>query len=69
MSRSTARYYWWCQLFGWIFLALMSVLLYSISDQKVSEKFLQRLGVMVFAGILSTHLFREFLRRSNWLIL
>src|ERR1700739_3014594 len=69
MSKNTARYYWWCQIGGWSLLALMTILLNSIYDQKVTVKIIEQLGIMIFSGMLTTHLFREFIRRSNWLML
>lgn len=69
MSKNSARYYWWCQVGGWTLLALMFILLEFISDQKVTPKLIEQLAVMFFAGMLTTHLFREFIRKSNWLML
>ena len=69
MSRNASRYYWVCQLSGWTFLAMSIILLFSVSEQRVSGKIVEGLGVIVFAGILSTHLFRTFIRRAGWLIL
>jgi len=50
-------------------MGLMLILLYSIENGKLTLRLVEILGVMVVAGIFATHLFREFLRRSNWLIL
>ncbi len=69
MPKNFAKYYWWCQIGGWGFLALIMILLSSISDQKISFKILEQLGIIVFSGILTTHLFRGVIRKFNWLML
>src|SRR5476651_767563 len=69
MPKNITRYYWWCQIGGWGFLALIMILLSSISDQKISTKILEQLGLIVFSGILTTHLFRWVIRKFNWLML
>lgn len=69
MPRNFARYYWWCQIGGWGFLALIMILLSSLSDQKISVKILEQLGIIVFSGILTTHLFRWVIRKFSWLML
>jgi two-component system LytT family sensor kinase len=67
MSRSASRYYWLCQISGWVFLTLMYMLFYYSENGRVPLGVVQRSGVIMLAGILTTHLFREFIRRSNWL--
>ena len=69
MPKNSARYYWWCQIGGWGLLALGSVLFYSIAGQGITTKTIEYLVAMMFSGILATHLFREFIRKSNWLLL
>jgi two-component sensor histidine kinase len=69
MSKNTARYYWWCQIGGWSIVALMFILLEFMSDQKVTSKLVEQILVMFFSGMIATHLFREFIRKSNWLML
>jgi two-component system LytT family sensor kinase len=70
MPKNISRYYWWCQVSGWGFLALVMVLFSSsFFDQKITSKLIGFLAVIVFAGILTTHLFREVIRRSGWLLL
>lgn len=68
MPKSVTRYYWWCQIGGWGFLALMIILLFFLGDQKITPKAIGHLGVMVFSGLFTTHIFRLFIKRSNWLI-
>jgi two-component system, LytTR family, sensor kinase len=69
MSKNISKYYWWCQLSGWGFLALVSVLFTSTLDQRLTAQLMGQLAILVFSGILITHLFREVLRRSGWLLL
>jgi two-component system LytT family sensor kinase len=69
MTKNTSRYYWLCQFSGWGFLALVMVLFTSTFDQRLTWKVVGYLSVVMFSGILSTHLFREVLRRSGWLML
>jgi two-component system, LytTR family, sensor kinase len=74
MPRNFTKYYWWCQIGGWGFLALIMILVYSISDQKSDQKFearllVEQLAIIVCAGILTTHLFRWVIKKFNWLML
>ena len=70
MPKTASRYYWWCQISGWGFLALVLVLFSStVYDQKITGKLIGFSAVVVFSGILTTHLFREVLRCSGWLLL
>jgi LytS/YehU family sensor histidine kinase len=69
MPKNASRYYWWCQFSGWSFLALVMVLFSSTTDQKITGKMIGFLTVFVFSGILTTHLFREVIRRAGWLLL
>lgn len=69
MSKSTSKYYWWCQLCGWGSLAVVMMLFTSTFDQRLTWKVIGFLSVVMFSGILATHLFREVLRRSGWLLL
>jgi two-component system LytT family sensor kinase len=69
MPRNFGRYYWWCQIGGWGFLALIMILLSSISDQKLEPKLFGQLGIIVCSGILTTHLFRWVIKKFNWLML
>ena len=69
MSKNVSRYYWWCQIGGWGFLALVMVLNTNTFDQKITDKLIGLLAVTVLSGIFITHLFREVIRRSGWLLL
>ncbi len=69
MPKNTARYYWWCQIGGWSLFALVIILFDSIMVEKATPKSIEQMIVMFFSGMLATHLFREFIRRSTWLML
>ena len=69
MPKNGSRYYWLCQLCGWGFLGLVMVLFSSTFDQKITFKLIGFLAVVVCSGILTTHIFREVIRRSGWLLL
>jgi LytS/YehU family sensor histidine kinase len=45
------------------------VLFSTTFDQRITGKLLGQLAIVVLAGILTTHLFREVIRRSGWLML
>jgi two-component system LytT family sensor kinase len=47
----------------------MVVLFSSTFEQKLTGTLIAFLGIVVFCGILTTHLFREVLKRSGWLML
>jgi two-component system, LytTR family, sensor kinase len=61
-------YYWLCQIGGWGFVGL-SVLFYaSTFKEDISGTYLSRILVVIVAGIISTHILREFIKRLNWLM-
>lgn len=62
--------YWWCQLAGWSTVAL-SALFYNIylREQTFSTDYLLQTLIFIGSGIASTHLFREFIRWRNWLMM
>jgi len=69
MPKNTSRYYWLCQISGWGFLGLVMVLFSCTFEQKITVKLIEFLAVVVITGILTTHVFREVIRRSGWLML
>ncbi|HVY74445.1 MAG TPA: histidine kinase [Puia sp.] len=68
MPRSN-KYYWWLQLGGWSFFALMNILVSILFRQEVTPHYLEQILIMMCANILSTHLFREYIRGSRWLLM
>jgi len=69
MPKHVSKYYWWCQISGWGFLGLVIVLNSSTFEQKITDKLIGLMAVSVLSGILITHIFREVIRRSGWLLL
>lgn len=58
--------YWWCQGLGWMAYFLMTIYNFStFGTIKYIEIF--NLFIFIIFGILSTHLFRNILKRYNWL--
>ena len=68
MGKNTTKYYWWCQIAGWGIVGLSSVF-FAINFGKITTKYVMVLMFVVVSGILITHLFREVIRRNNWLML
>ena len=62
--------YWLCQVGGWGLVGF-SLLFYTVffrSDTLTLDMGLKMLGYVI-AGIISTHILREYIRRSGWLLL
>jgi sensor histidine kinase YesM len=68
-TQKSNKYYWRLQIGGWTFFALVNVLVSILFGQRVTPHYLGQLLIMMFANILSTHLFREYIRRSRWLLM
>lgn len=70
MPKNASGYYWWCQIGGWGFMALVMLLFFpTINNQPITNKLIVHFGLVVLSGILATHLFRELIRRAGWLSL
>ncbi|HTQ28912.1 MAG TPA: histidine kinase [Puia sp.] len=69
MPRNTTRYYWWCQVLGWGFVALIMIFFSYTFNQKMNLNSFLRLAVMIFTCIFSTHIFRIIILKNNWLLL
>ena len=68
MSSRRISYYWLCQIGGWGFVGL-SVLFYAFTfGEGLPSTYLSRILVVIIAGITSTHILREFIKRLNWLL-
>jgi two-component system, LytTR family, sensor kinase len=68
MQKKIRKYYWWCQVAGWGIVVLALVFFASTFEQKITPKLLERQFVVMLSGILTTHLFRMVIRKSNWLM-
>lgn len=61
--------YWLCQLGGWGLVGF-SMLFYAFTFRdKLTQEYFLRISIMVVAGIISTHILREYIRRSGWMML
>jgi len=69
MAKNASKYYWWCQIGGWGFLALALILSNSIFDQKITYPLVVITCIIALSGLITTHLFRWVIRRSGWLLL
>src|SRR3954468_22947493 len=68
MLRKNYKYYWWCQVAGWGFVWLSMIFFAYTFDQKLTLVWLKRISLVPFAGIVTTHLLREVIKRYNWLL-
>jgi len=57
--QKSSKYYWWFQFSGWGLLTLLDILINILFGQEVNAQFFEQLAVTIFAGVLSTHLFRN----------
>lgn len=67
MFKHISKYYWWCQLGGWLFWMVLNIILAKYY-QRTTELpyFLNQIG-MVICGIGLTHLMRLVILRLDWL--
>ena len=70
MTRNVSKYYWWCQIGGWVALGMVLLLNSATYDQDnhMYLKF-QFMVITVLTGIFVTHLFREVIKRNGWTVL
>jgi two-component system, LytTR family, sensor kinase len=71
MPKNVSRYYWLCQIGGWgciaVFIIVASTTLLE-SKTPINLKYIYIITALyVIPGLISTHLFREVIRRSGWL--
>ena len=68
MPKSGSKYYWWCQIGGWSFLALVIVLsAFTSFEQQITEKLISNTLIVATSGLISTHIFREIIRQRGWM--
>lgn len=61
--------YWLCQVGGWGLVGF-SMLFYAFTFRdKLTGAYIARISILVVAGIISTHILREYIRRAGWLLL
>jgi two-component system, LytTR family, sensor kinase len=64
MNRKKA--YWICQLTGWLILGLVNIF-FSLTFGSFSWQRIIEIIYQSFVGISFTHIFRDFIKKSNWL--
>lgn len=69
MLSKSYKYYWWCQVAGWGFVGLSMIFFAYTFEQELTPKFMARIGLVIIAGICTTHLLRWVIRKLNWLLL
>jgi sensor histidine kinase YesM len=66
INLSRQKLYWICQLIGWSTFILLNLLIISSFEELQSERII--IGIyFVISGICFTHIFREIIKRRNWL--
>ena len=69
MSHKNSKYYWQCQVLGWGTMGLSMLFFGYIYGQKINVQFVMRIMVVVMVGIISTHVFRAFIKKTGWMLL
>ncbi|HYF32917.1 MAG TPA: histidine kinase [Chitinophagaceae bacterium] len=69
MLSKSYKYYWWCQIAGWGFVGLSLLFFAFTFGHEVTDIFLARTGLIILAGIITTHSLRWVIHRFNWLLL
>jgi two-component system LytT family sensor kinase len=69
MPKNVSRYYWLCQIGGWGIIALFIIVIETYLPESKTTVDLKYIftALYVIPGLISTHLFREVIRRSGWL--
>jgi two-component system, LytTR family, sensor kinase len=69
MPKNVSRYYWLCQIGGWGIIALFIIVIETYLPESKATVDLKYIftALYVIPGLISTHLFREVIRRSGWL--
>lgn len=61
--------YWWCQIAGWGVVGLSFLFYANFIKEDINPDYLLKVSFIVVAGLVSTHLLREFMKRYRWLLL
>ena len=68
MIRKTNKYYWIAQCFGWFsYSGLLLLSVYTNNPERLTASFFYGILILIFSGILTTHLQRLFFIRAGWL--
>ena len=68
LSRSY-KYYWWCQIAGWGFVGLSLIFFAYTFEQDLDRRLSGPDGLVILAGIGTTHLLSWVISQFNWLLL
>ncbi len=69
MLNKSSKYYWFCQVAGWGVVTLTMIFFAFTFEKELTNRFFLRLLLTFFSGIFITHLLRNFIRKSGWLLL
>lgn len=69
MLNKSSKYYWFCQIAGWGVVTLSMIFFAYTFEKELTNRFFFRLLLLFFSGIFATHLLRNFIRKSGWLLL
>lgn len=67
MLKKSAKYYWWCQLGGWLFWMFLNIVLANYYHRPMGATYFLNQICMVIVGIGLTHLLRMVIISANWL--
>lgn len=67
MPRKVSKYYWWCQIGGWIFWMLLNIVLSFYYKRTMNGDYFLNQTIIVVSAIVITHLFREMVIALKWL--
>lgn len=67
MLKRITSYYWWCQILGWGFWAILNIVVISTIRKDLSHGFFLSWFFWVITCIGVTHLLRTLILRLNWL--
>lgn len=67
MFKNISKYYWWCQIGGWLFWMLLNIILANYYHRSMGLSYFLNQISMVIVGIGLTHLLRLIIIRLDWL--
>ncbi|MGH2644544.1 MAG: histidine kinase, partial [Chitinophagaceae bacterium] len=67
MARKGSKYYWWCQIVGWLFWMLLNVVLAFYYKRPMNGDYFLNQAIVIVSAIIITHLFREMVIALKWL--
>ncbi len=67
MLKNISKYYWWCQVGGWLAWMLFNVILSKYYGRPLNGTFFIDQGSLVLLGIGLTHILRWFILKFNFL--